>query len=214
MMGATAAAPETRPLAAAEGANEADYGSFRDPVDNNRDARAEERWHASLVHLAQQYRDQAASASEKHDRAGYGARLKHLVLALPGPIINLVAASVAALWDAPEDNKYLIVPLVLVGAVFSTVHSVLNLGGKAEQYWRYAALYGGVVARVDKDLARDPDWRTPADAFFAEISSNMGNLNMSAPQLPGKGCCGCSKYESPQPLPAPSRMGEIDYEAA
>jgi hypothetical protein len=210
--------PDETASLADDGGERQDYGSQltpgRDPTNNNRDVRPEERWHASLVSLAKEYRDQAAVASERHDRAGYKARMKHLVFALPGPVINLVAASVSALWDDTENNKYLIVPLVLVGAVFSTVHSVLNLGGKAEKFWRYAALYGGVVARVDKDLARDPDWRTPADAFFAELSTNMGNLNMSAPQLPGKGCCGCSKYEGIRPLPQPTREGELSYESA
>lgn len=181
-----------------------------DRFSNNRDARPEERWHESLENLAKSYRDSAAVQSELHDRAGYGARMKHLIFALPAPVIAVVITCISALWTSP-DAVYLVAPLSALGGIFSVVHTVLNLGGKAERYWMYAALYGGIVATVDATLARDIDFRIPPDAFFAEVRTKMGELNGNAPQLPGKGCCGCSKYEGKPMLPAPTQKGDFHY---
>ena len=106
------------------------------------DARPEERWHGSLEQLARQYRDVSAVASEEHDRSGYGARQKHIIFGLPGPLISLVVASVAALWQDP-DSIYLIVPLSTLGAIFGAVHTFFDYGGKASSHWNYASQYGG-----------------------------------------------------------------------
>lgn len=178
---------------------------------NNRDARPEERWHGSLDNLARSYRDTAANASELHDRAGYGARKKHIIFGLPGPIMSIVVASIAALWQH-TDNRFVLVPLSSLAAIFTAVHVFFDMGGKAEKYWNYSAQYGGVVAFVDATLARDIDWRTPPDAFFAELRTRMGNLNGTAPQLPGKGTCGCSKYPGKVELPKPTQQGDMFYE--
>lgn len=186
-------------------------GDNGDAFDNNRDARPEERWHSSLDNLARSYRDAAAKNSELHDRAGYGARKKHIIFGLPGPITAIVVSCIAALWQ-DTDNVYLIVPLSSLAAILTAVHVFFDMGGKAEKYWSYSAQYGGVVAFVDATLARDVDFRTPPDAFFAELRTRMGNLNGTAPQLPGKGTCGCSKYEGPVPLPEPTKKGSQFYQ--
>lgn len=183
-----------------------------DRFSNNRDARPEERWHRSIEQTAREFRDHAAQAQEMHDRSGYSARMKHLFLSLPGIITALSVSAIASLWR-DEDSAYLIVPLSLIGATLTSVHTALNLGGRSELFWRYSALYGGVVAEVDTELSRDVDWRTPPDAFMAKLRADMGHLNGSAPQLPGKGCCGCSKYEGTKPLPKPTRTGNVYYEA-
>ena len=174
------------------------------------DARPEERWHGSLEQLARQYRDVSAVASEEHDRSGYGARQKHIIFGLPGPIISLVVATVAALWTDP-DSIYLIAPLSTVGAIFGAVHTFFDYGGKARSHWDYAARYGGVCSKIDASLARDTAFRIPPDAFFAEVRTEIGHLNATAPTLPGKGCCGCSKYDAVKPLPAPTQTGSTQY---
>jgi hypothetical protein len=181
-----------------------------EPSDNNIDVRPEERWHASLDQLARNYRDVSASSSEEHDRSGYGARMKHIVFGLPGPVISLVVACVSALWVSP-DAIYLIVPLSTLGGIFGAVHTFFDYGGKAQAHWTYAASYGGVCSKIDATLARDIDFRIPPDAFFAEIRTELGHLNATAPQLPGKGCCGCSKYDGKKPLPAPTQDGDMKY---
>jgi hypothetical protein len=103
-------------------------------------------------------------------------------------------------------------PMVCVGTICSVIHSTLGLAGRATSHEHYANLYAGIASHVDYSLARDPDWRTPADAFFAEVRTRMGNINASAPQLPGAGCCGCTKYESDKiPLPPPTVSGGTQY---
>jgi hypothetical protein len=181
--------------------------------DNNRDYRPEERWHATLDNLARSYRDAATISSELHDRAGYGARKKHIIFGLPGPLIGIVVTCIAALWQ-DLDNIYMIVPLSSLGAIFTAVHVFFDMGGKAEKFWSYSAQYGGVAAFVDATLARDIDFRTPPDAFFAEVRTRMGNLNGTAPQLPGNGCCGCSKYPGKVDLPKPTQAGSMRYDVA
>lgn len=190
-----------------------DRESDEDRFSNNRDARPNERWHTSLDNLAKSYRDTAAVLSEKHDQAGYRARMKHLVFGLPGPIIAIVVSCVAALWNS-RDSQYFIVPLSALGAIFSAVHTFMDMGGKAERYWRYAALYGGVVDTIDGTLASDIDFRRQADEFFSEVRTHLGHLNGTAPQLPGKGCCGCSKYESNMNMPKyeKTQSGSIHYD--
>lgn len=182
-----------------------------DATDNHHDIRPEERWHTTLDQLAREYRDVSAVASEQHDRAGYGARMKHIVFGLPAPVIGIVVAAVAALWISP-DAVYFVVPLSSIGSIFAAVHTFFDYGGKAQSHWDYSARYGGVCSKIDATLARDVDFRTPPDAFFAEVRTELGHLNGTAPQLPGKGCCGCSKYESKKPLPAPTRDGAFHYE--
>lgn len=184
---------------------------MEEPTDNNIDVRPEERWHDTLDNLAHDYRDAAATMSEQQDRAGYSARMKHIIFGLPAPIISVSVALVSTLWQSP-DNMYVIAPLAMVGGLFSSVHSFFDMGGKAQQHWDYAARYGGVCSKIDATLARDIDFRNPPDASFAEWRTELGNLNSTSPQLPGKGCCGCSKYEGKKPLPAPTRKGPIHYE--
>lgn len=184
-----------------------------DRFSNNRDARSEERWHDSLENLAKSYRDTAVVLSEKHDEAGYKARMKHIVFGLPGPIIAILVSVVAALWNSP-DAQLLVVPLSALGAIFSAVHTFFDMGGRAERYWSYSALYGGIVSTVDATLARDIDFRRPPDEFFAEVRTQLGHLNGTAPQLPGKGCCGCTKYESGKSMPSlqATQKGSLHYE--
>ena len=183
-----------------------------EPTDNNHDVRPEERWHESLENLAMSYREVAATNAEMQDRAGYGARMKHIIFGLPGPIISLSVAMISSLWVDTE-NVYLIAPLALVGGTSTLVHNFFDLGGKAERHWDYSARYSGFCSKVDATLARDIDFRTPPDACFAEWRSELGHLNSTAPQLPGKGCCGCSKYSGKKPLPAPERK-DFHYNTA
>ncbi len=182
----------------------------QDSFTNNRDIRPEERWHTTLANLAVKYRNQASELSEKMDRAGYGARKKHIIFGLTPVVVSVLVSCIAALW-AHEDNRFVVVPLSGIGAIFSAVHTFFNMGGRAESFWRYAALYGSVVAMVDTEISRDPDYRMPPDAFFATLRSEMCHLNGTAPQLPGKGCCGCTKYPGKQPLPQPLEHGSATY---
>lgn len=184
-----------------------------DRFSNNRDMRAEERWHASLELLAKRYRHEAVTMSELYDRAGYSARMKHLIFGMPPPVIALSITLVSTLWIDPN-NVYLIAPLGAVAGISSAVHSFLDLGGKAQSYWSYAASYGKVVKQIDTTLARDIDFRTPPDAFFAEMTTEMTNLNGNAPQLPGKGCCGCTKYQGKPSLPEPELDADYHYRYA
>lgn len=165
---------------------------------NNRDHRAEERWHTSIDSLAREWRDSCMEQSKEHDKAGYGARLKHLVFGLPAPVTAIVTTAVAALWDSP-DIKYAVVPLSSLAAIFSAVHVFLDMAGQAQLHWNYSAQYGGVASKIGAQLARDVDFRRPADEFMAETRVEIGNLNASAPQLPGTGCCGCSPREGTVP---------------
>jgi hypothetical protein len=180
---------------------------------NHIDSRPEERWHASLDNLAREYRDVAAATCEQQDRAGYGARMKHIIFALPAPVIGITVTCISALWDS-TDSRYVIAPLSAIGALAGAVHTFFDLGGKAQRHWDYSAKYGGVCSKVDATLARDIDFRIPPDAFFAEVRTELGNLNATAPQLPGKGCCGCSKYETKKALPAPTRKGGFHYDVS
>lgn len=176
----------------------------------NVDHRPEERWHKSLDNLAREYRDNAAKMSELQDRAGYTARMKHIVFGLPSPLIAVFVTCLTGLWDSP-DAKYIIAPVAAIGGIFSAVHTFFDLSGKAQKHWSYSALYGSLVAKIDATLARDIHFRIPPDAFFAEVRTEMTNLNSTAPQLSGKGCCGCTKYEHPTSLPAPTRSGSFHY---
>lgn len=165
---------------------------------NNQDYRAEERWHQSIDTLAREWRDSCVEQSREHDKAGYGARMKHIIFGLPGPVTAIVTSTVAALWDSP-DVKYAIVPLSGLAAVFSAVHVFLDMAGKAQLHWNYSAQYGGVANKIGAQLSRDVDFRRPADEFMAETRMEVGNLNASAPQLPGTGCCGCKHRETVVP---------------
>ena len=171
---------------------------------NNGDYRKEERWHASIDKLAREWRNACAENSKRHDLAGYKARMKHLILGLPAPIATLTTAAVAGLWDSP-DNKYFIVPTMCVASILNLVHIYLNLGGKAQQYWDFSARYGGMAGKIDALLCRDVDFRRPADEFMAETRAEIGNLNGNAPQLPGRGCCGCSDFEREEIIEPPTK---------
>ena len=186
-----------------------DLTNFEDPNDHA-DARPEERWHASLDNLARRFRDSASVNSEKQDRAGYGARMKHIIFGLPAPLVAICVSTLAALWDSP-DARFVVAPLSAAGGIFAAVHTFFDMGGKAQRHWEYSARYAGICSKIDATLARDIDFRIPPDAFFAEVRTELGNLNGSAPQLPGKGCCGCSKYDGAKPLPEPTQMGEFTY---
>lgn len=177
----------------------------------NVDHRPEERWHRSLDNLAREFRDNAAKMSELQDRAGYTARMKHIVFGLPAPIIAVLVTCLAGLWDSP-DAKYVVAPLSAIGGIFSAVHTFFDMSGKAQRHWSYSSLFGALVSKIDATLARDINFRIPPDAFFAEVRTEMTNLGGTAPQLGGKGCCGCTKYEHPPSLPPPTRTGSFHYE--
>lgn len=176
---------------------------------NNIDARPEERWHRTLDNLAREYRNFAARQSELQDRAGYGARGKHVLFGLPGPLIALTVSLITALWPSPE-SVYVIAPLSMVGGASTLIHNFFDLGGKAQRHWDFAARYDSVCARIDATLARDIDFRTPPDAAFAEWRTDIGHLNASAPQLPGNGCF--RKFSGKEALPVPKPAGETLFE--
>ena len=177
-------------------------------AENNRDHRAEEKWHESIDNLAREWRESCVEQCKEHDKAGYGARLKHIVFGLPGPVMAIVTASVSALWESP-DARYFIVPASAIAGVFSATHVFLNMAGKAESHWNYSAQYGGIASKIGFQLARDVDFRRPADEFLAETRAEIGNLNGHAPQLPGTGCCGCRHRGGPVPgLESPEEIEE------
>lgn len=166
---------------------------------NHRDYRGEERWHASIDALARRWRKACNENAKAHDKAGYKANYKHIIFGLPAPVASLVTSAVAALWDS-EDSVYFIVPVTCLAAVFSLVHMMLNMAGRAQKHWDYSARYGGIASKIDIQLVRDVDFRRPADEFLAETRQEIGALNGNAPQLPDpKGCCGnmcgCGKGE-------------------
>lgn len=185
---------------------------------NNMDYRGEERWHASIDALARQWRNVCEDMSLKHDKAGYGARMKHWIFGLPSPIATLVCSAVAALWESP-DARFFIVPVTCLAAIFSVVHTFLDMGGKAQRHWDYSARYGGICSKIDVQLVRDVDFRRPADEFIAETRTEIGNLNSNAPQLPdSKGCCGrcfgcsCGAVESGEASVAPPDFDGVTSE--
>jgi hypothetical protein len=165
---------------------------------NNRDHRAEEKWHASIDSLARDWQESCVEQCKEHDKAGYGARMKHIIFGLPGPLMAITTASVSALWESP-DARYVIVPASALAGIFGAVHVFLNMAGKAQLHWGYSAQYGGIASKIGFQLARDVDFRRPADEFLAETRAEIGNLNGHAPQLPGTGCCGCSHRGGPVP---------------
>ncbi len=163
---------------------------IRDVMDrfNNRDKRGEERWHETIHTQVMQWAEECGLVAEKHDNAGYGAMFKHVVFGLPGPIATISLGVVAGLWDDP-DSKFLILPVSGMAAISTAVHVFMNMGGRAQKHWDFAARYKSIKIDVNRELSRDIDFRRPADEFMMEISSNMNSLNASAPPLPGSGCC-------------------------
>lgn len=184
--------------------------TVHESFNNNFDIRPEERWHGSLDQLARQYRDIAMTSCELHDRAGYGARMKHIIFGLPGPILSIITACIASLWN-DVDNIYVIVPLSSLAAIFSSVHSFFDMSAKAQQHWNTSSKYGDIASAVDLQLGRDIDFRTPPDTFLVEIRTKLGNLHATAPQLPGKGFCGCKKYAGKVELPKPIQNASMIY---
>lgn len=184
--------------------------SFGEQI-NHIDSRHEEAWHRSLDNLAKSYRDTCAVSSELQDRAGYSARMKHIVFGLPAPIIATVVTCISGLWDSTE-AKYVVAPLSALGGIFAAVHTFFDMSAKAEKHWTHAARYNGLKNKIDATLSRDINFRIPPDAFFAEVRTELNNLDSSAPQLGGKGRCGCSKYKTPPPLPPATQAGTFHYE--
>lgn len=186
--------------------------SLTDLIDipDNIDDRDEEAWHSSLDNLTRKYRDTAVVQSELQDRAGYTARMKHIIFGLPAPVIAVVVTCVSALWE-DTDARYVIAPLSAVGGIFASVHTFFDMSGKAEQHWSYSALYSALTNKIDATLARDTKFRIPPDAFLAEVRTELTHLNSTAPHLGGQGTCGCKKYKSPPPLPTPTQSGDIHY---
>jgi hypothetical protein len=156
---------------------------------NNQDHRGEERWHESLHAKVMEWGASCAVFAKKHDEAGYKARFKHIVFGMPAPVTTIVTGAVAALWESP-DARYFVVPAAAVAAIFSAVHVFLDMGARAQRHWDYAARYSEIAGCIELQLARDVDFRRPADEFMIEILTNIAHLGGSAPALPGVGCCG------------------------
>lgn len=152
---------------------------------DNRDFRGEERWHLALENLAKEWRDSCMENAHAHNKAGYWARRRHIILGIPAPVTSLVTAAVTGMWDDPN-LKYFVIPATCLASIMAVFHTYLNLGGRAERHWAYAAWYESVAAKIDLQVHRDIDFRTPADVFLTETRMEMGSLGMHAPQLPGK----------------------------
>lgn len=152
------------------------------------DRRAEERWHISIDALARRWSRACMVAAQNHQRAGYISRVRHIVFGLPAPVMALVTTAVSALWDNPE-VRYFVVPATAIAAVLSVIHTSLDMGGRAQRHWDFAARYGSIASKIDSQLVRDVDFRRPADEFIAEVRTEIGNLNAYAPQPPNPGIC-------------------------
>lgn len=156
---------------------------------NNMDVRPEERWHESVDRLAREWADFCGKKHAAHEKAGYGARAKHVIFGLPMPIVTIIVSVVTPLWDS-SDSKYFVAPATGLAGIFGAIHTFLNMGGVAQRHWDYAARFNAIKSKIDRELARDIDFRRPADEFMAETRVEIGNLEGTAPQLPGR-CCGC-----------------------
>lgn len=170
------------------------------PIYTYTDHRPNEGWSPKLVAEARKLRDDCNQASGDHDQAGYGHRTRHIIFGLPGPVVAVIVGGIAGLWES-SDARYLITPLSMFGGIMTAVHIFLNMAGRAERHWAYAAHYGGLAAEIHHELQRDPRRRRESDEFFAEILTRIRHLNANAPQLPNKkkkgcksACCGTGAY--------------------
>lgn len=170
------------------------------PLYTYTDHRPNEGWSPKLVSEARKLRDDCNQASGDHDQAGYGHRTRHIIFGLPGPLVAVLVGGIAGLWES-EDARFLITPLSMFGGIMTAVHIFLNMAGRAERHWAYAAHYGGLASEIHHELQRDPRRRRESDEFFAEILTRIGHLNANAPQLPNKkkkgcksACCGTGAY--------------------
>jgi hypothetical protein len=166
-------------------------------------ARLEQPWTSLHQEHMQECRDRAEKMSREHNEAGYNARRKDRIFSIPPPILSLIVAAVAQLWDSP-DNVYIVVILSLVGGVISVVGTTLNMAGKAERHWRFASHYTSTKSKIDDELVQAPEHRVPADKFMTEVRLIMDALQTYEPQLPGGGFFGCKRYKDESPLPPPT----------
>lgn len=65
--------------------------------------RDEEEWHSNLEKRCLKWSRACREQQRSHDVAGYGASKKYFFMSIPVPLLSLVSAAVAALWDHEDE---------------------------------------------------------------------------------------------------------------
>jgi len=145
----------------------------------------EEPWTNRTEEVLCDWQAEAESTARDHNKAGYRLKFKYRLL----NFVLLVWASIILVVNGLlQCDDYISSRVILLVANAIQVFLVglngsLNLAVAYRLHFEYEAKYSGLALDIDHMLARDRDFRVPADAFLTEIRERKKHL-ADAPELP------------------------------
>lgn len=173
--------------------HEQQHGSFEHEYENI-PVTVEEPWTEEWESLLHSWREEAETNGNTHQEAGYVARRKYKIVLL----IVLVSSSLTFILNAifpchtGNENKtfayYFIIIIAGINVFINAVVSHFNYQEIARIHFDFDLQHKNFVREIDYELARDRDFRLPADAFMTLVKERGKMLNMAPP--PARGLCG------------------------
>lgn len=145
----------------------------------------EEPWSSATESTVYDWQIEAKKNAEKHAQSGYRLKFKYkllnfILLAWSG-IVLVVNGLIGC--DQERSFKALTLTVNAIQVFWTGLNSSMNLGTKYRVHFEYEAKYKAFALDIEFQLARDKDFRIPADAFMTEMRERKKRLD-DAPEFP------------------------------
>ena len=143
----------------------------------------EEEWSEHAEALAQEWADDAAKASNAHNKCGLSYKKKHHMVGLPAILIPICMSPISATFADKDGIQYANMIGFLVSGCLSATHAFYGFDIKHQRHMDYSARYGDVCSDVKYELVKSRRFRISPDEFLMKIQMKMDSLAGSAPDL-------------------------------
>lgn len=145
----------------------------------------EEPWSAATESTVRNWKAEAERNAKEHARSGYRLKFKYrllnfILLAWAG-IVLVVNGLIGC--DEQRSYKAITLGVNAIQVFWTGLNSSMNLGTKYRIHFEYEAKYKAFALDIEFQLAREQDFRIPADAFMTEMRERKKHLD-DAPEFP------------------------------
>ncbi len=155
-----------------------------------REAENSDEWTNEIVELIKRWKDQIEKLSHVHQESGYIDKVRYYRLTIPSILLPFIMTLVSQnLYEGKNDTAHIIDGVAFaVTSILSALSMFFNYNQGSEKHFQTSARYTDLGNRIDSELARRPQFRTPSDVFITELKGSIEALNNCSPDLPGNWC--------------------------
>jgi len=143
----------------------------------------EEEYTDQSEDLLKQWLQQSKDKSHQHNIKGKQYKKKHEMFGLPATLLPIIYSPISGLLSQQPGIEIANVTVLILSGVLTGVYAFFDFGRKAEQHFRYEALYSDLTTTIIVELTKKREIRIRADRFIEMIQSKIDGFASTEPLL-------------------------------